>query len=145
MQGCEHIPTAKFRQIVSGRKAQGCTNEQIAEFFEISDDTLKKYYADELRTGKALFMDDVYAALKKRVAEGSDKLITLCLTHQGNWRSADGKAQTDATLELAKATEQASKLNVLTDSLVGHLVRDADVVRSEAPLTLDDTQDVSPS
>ncbi len=78
MQGCTHIPTHQTRLLVSGRKAQGCTHEQIAEFLEISTETLAKHYPYELKNGRALFMDDVHEALRKRISEGSDLLIKLC-------------------------------------------------------------------
>jgi hypothetical protein len=118
VRGLEHVPTQETRAMVAGRKAQGRTHEEIADYFEISVDTLTKHYAVELRTAKPLFMDRVHAALEKRLSEGSDKLITLCLTHQCGWRSADKMAEIDAQKEIAAQAEAThNKLNEYTAEL----------------------------
>lgn len=108
-KGSEHKPTADTRALVAGRKAQGHRNEDIADFFNISTETLAKHYPHEIKNGRVIFMDEVHQALKKRIAEGSDRLITLCLTHVSNpngWRSADKMLEVDALKENTAALER---------------------------------------
>lgn len=142
MQGLEHKPTRETRATVVTRKARGCSQAEIAESMDINVDTLYKHYEVELRIAKPEADDKVYSKLMQRIDAGSDKLIDLYARTQLGWRTADSKAQVDATIELAKATEHASQLDVLTNDLVGHLVRDANVV-AESTSIIDNAQDVS--
>lgn len=132
MQGLEHEPTETTRAYVSSKRALGFTHEQIAENLEISDVTLTKYYGLELRTGKSTFLEDVLGAFKTRVAEGSDMLIKLALTHQGGWRSADKMAEVDALKENTEALKKKQATDELVAELRDHLKADADVLAETA-------------
>lgn len=125
MQGLEHEPTPTTRAYVVSKRTQGHTHEQIADYLDISDVTLTKYYGTELRVGKSAFLDDVLTAFHNRLKDGSDMLIKLALTHQGGWRSADKIAEVDALKENTAALKKKAATDELTAELRDHLKADA--------------------
>mgnify|MGYP003343454911 CR=1 FL=1 len=48
-----HEPTEKDRKQVTMMSGIGLTHDQISKVMQISDETLRKYYRDELETGEA--------------------------------------------------------------------------------------------
>lgn len=53
MAQAPHIPTDEFRRQAETLAGLGLPHEQIAAVIGIDDKTLRKYYPDELRVGKA--------------------------------------------------------------------------------------------
>jgi len=113
-RGSAHKPTDTTRALVSARKAQGYTDEAIADFLNISADTLVKHYSTEINTARPVFLDEVHEAMQKRIAEGSDKMIIFALTHKANpngWRSVDKMAEVDALKEQTAALERKAEID----------------------------------
>lgn len=48
-----HVPDAKSRRIVETLAGFGLTHKQLGEVVGLDDNTLRKHYADELKTGAA--------------------------------------------------------------------------------------------
>ena len=48
-----HTPTAERRRMVVAMTGVGATQQTVASTLSISDKTLRRYYADELREGAA--------------------------------------------------------------------------------------------
>lgn len=75
-----HAPTAQTRALVSVCKAIGYTDEQIAATVEISLNTLKLHYKDELATGAAKVNAKVAANLfTTAVSPTHPKAITAAI------------------------------------------------------------------
>jgi hypothetical protein len=68
--GALHKPTEQTRAYVFALASFGVRQDEIADFLGISDDTLRKHYADELRTAK-LERNAAVAAFLFRSANGS--------------------------------------------------------------------------
>jgi len=117
VQGLEHTPTHDTRLLVASRKARGCTDTEIAEYFEINEATLAKHYAHELKTGKSLFVDEVFGSMRQKIAEGSERLMMFYMTHQAGWRSADKQIEVDALKENTAALERKQLLDEKTAEL----------------------------
>lgn len=113
-QGSAHKPNNATRALVASRKAQGYTNEEIAKQMCLSSDTLVKYYPEEIATARLALQDEIFEAFRRRVREGSDKMLTLALTHTMNpngWRSVDKMAEVDALKEQTAALERKAEID----------------------------------
>jgi hypothetical protein len=85
-----HVPTQKTRDKVESLVAFGITQEQIARNLEISVDTLKKYYDDELSNGLTNAINEVANVLFSKAVEERDlAACTFFLKTRGRWREKD--------------------------------------------------------
>lgn len=55
-----HGPTEKTRASVEGMVAAGLTQEEISGLMSISENTLRKHYAEELKHGKAKMVRSLF-------------------------------------------------------------------------------------
>jgi DNA-binding transcriptional regulator LsrR (DeoR family) len=80
-----HEPTEFTRGKVAGLYIAGIKKEDIAKRLNISDDTLRKYYKDELDHAKQDVQEGLVKILISKAYEGNMKAIMAWLTHQGKW------------------------------------------------------------
>ena len=132
MQGAEHKPTRETRALVTTRKQRGCTDIQIAEYMQLSENTLRKHYDVELRVAKEVFTDHVFGRLASLIESDNEMVVfnaqKFYLTHQGGWKPAEKQAEIDANKELAAAISAKAEADTLTAQLRGHLSNDATVL-----------------
>lgn len=110
VQGKKHIPSRELRSLVTLRKQRGCSNEQIAEYLNITLITLLKHYDVELRTAREEFTDKVFGRLASLI-DGTNEMVSFnaqkfYLTHQAGWKSADKQIEVDAMKEQTAALER---------------------------------------
>lgn len=103
-----HHPTNKTREEVGDFVCAGYTQEQIAEYFDIDVQTLKKQYKQELREAKMALIKLVSKTAYQRALEGNENMIKLVLSTQGRWVTP-------------KAPEDVEK-DKQTNTLLGRLV-----------------------
>jgi hypothetical protein len=85
-----HQPTSELRKTVSALKAFGHTHVDIAKYLHIDDDTLVKYYADELDNGLTDANFKVANKLFKKAYEDEDvKAQIFWLKTRARWREKD--------------------------------------------------------
>lgn len=81
-----HQPTDENKKQVESMAAVGITQEQIAQFLKISQDTLAKYYEDELANGAIKANAKVASSLYTQAINGNvTAQIFWCKTRLG-WR-----------------------------------------------------------
>ena len=117
MQGLEHKPNKETVALVCSYSAGGATQEEIAAVLQISDDTLRKHYAVELKTAKIVYTQKVVGKLREKIEEGSEKSIFFYLTHEGGWKSADKQIEVNALKENTAALERKRLLDEKTEEL----------------------------
>lgn len=85
-QGKEHKPTKENRELVRRYSALGVTFEDIALKLKINDDTLKKYYQEELDDGRidanAVIAGTLFAQAKK----GNTAAAIFWLKTRARWK-----------------------------------------------------------
>lgn len=85
----KHTPTTETRALVERSAGLGVTQESIAEYLNIDEKTLRKYYSKELSRGKFQANILVFGKLFEQCMEGNlTALIFWCKT-QGKWRETD--------------------------------------------------------
>lgn len=81
------VPTKEQRRLVETHAAVGTQHELIAELMDISGDTLVKYFAKELRLGRAKINARIGASVAKKALEGSAKHEFFWLKTRGGYSS----------------------------------------------------------
>lgn len=120
-RGAKFRPTDVQRAEVLKRAIDGCPQEVIAGILDIDVDTLKKYFKDELKKGKALCAGDFIGKLKKMgVVEGIPSAVIFYLKTQCGYREKDPQPQepTRTNLIFNKGETRHSK-QVLPDKKEG--------------------------
>jgi hypothetical protein len=92
-----HEPSDKDRKQVTVMAGIGLTHDQIAKVLGISDETLRKYYGNELETAEALMNAQVAQnlfsiATSKGTGSVAAAIFWLARDHQGRGR---GKERTE--------------------------------------------------
>ena len=107
----EHKPTEESRAKVLGLACAGLPQDEIADYFDISVQTLAKCYSTELRKKKRDRIQSISDKAYELALGGDLKMITLILTHQGNWASAKTKEDNE------KDKQHLSLMEKLIDKL----------------------------
>jgi hypothetical protein len=81
-----HEPTADSRKSVKGMAALGLPQPLIAAVQEIDDKTLRKYYGDELKQGKAGTNLQVAGWLFEQCKKGNVTAMIFWLKTQAGWK-----------------------------------------------------------
>lgn len=118
--GSVHVPTEELREYVRNLKRGGATNDQIASCLNMCDDTLRKYYKNELDNSVIDLTAEMTGILVQKAREGELSAAIFWLKTKGGYRSADAEAANSATLEaarLAAASARKSELDTLTQQL----------------------------
>lgn len=90
----EHQVTEKSRGKVTSLKAYGYSNVEIADYLNISDDTLVKHYKEELRTAAIDANEAVADRLWAKAVEQDDiQAQIFWLKTRGRWRTVDKDEQ----------------------------------------------------
>ncbi len=108
MQGQGHEPTSLSREKVAAFSCAGFAQAWIAKYFNIDEDTLVKYYSEELHNARLDKVQQVAAHAYRRALEGSDKMAELILRTQARWANAKSAEE----IESAKLAAQA-QLSIL--------------------------------
>ena len=87
-RGKTHVPTVESRAIVARYKAMGRTHEEVANELGINDDTLKKYYEEELVKGKTRAVVNMGGALYRAGINGNVTAMIFYLKTQDRWTEA---------------------------------------------------------
>jgi predicted transcriptional regulator len=107
-----HKPTIASRAEVSALLSFGVTHDQIADYMSMSPTTLRKHYADELRTASISANAQVARCLFKKAVEQDD------LTAQIFWLKTKARWRTDETLQLSDQNDKLqSELKTLREQL----------------------------
>lgn len=78
-------PTDDKRLLVKELSGVGIKQEQIASILKISDDTLRKYFKEELELGIADAHANMARAIYKKAINGSEKLMMYYGNCQMGW------------------------------------------------------------
>ena len=81
-----HKKTAEKASLVERLKSFGSTDEQIAAFLDIDNDTLQKYYKKEIREGKTKTILELGGKLVSQAKQGDTACLIFYLKTQGGWR-----------------------------------------------------------
>lgn len=103
-----HHPTPETREEVGDFVCAGYNHEQIAEYFNIDHETLKKHYKEELCNAKMRLINLVSKTAYQKALEGNEKMIDFVLRTQAKWVTP-------------KAPEDVEK-DKQTNTLLGRLV-----------------------
>jgi len=109
-----HEPTDKDRKQVTLMAGIGLTHDQIAKIVGISDETLRKYYGEELATATARMNAQVAQNLFSMATgkgAGSVASAIFWMKSRGGWREVDRKEITGPNGGPIK-TENTNKLDV---------------------------------
>ena len=86
----KHIPTDKLRSQVSALISFGVTHQDIARYIGINQDTLVKYYREELDTGAIHANAQVAAKLYRKAVDQEDlSAMIFWLKTRARWRTVD--------------------------------------------------------
>lgn len=81
-----HTPTDETRQLVKFAAAVGTRYEVIARQLGICDDTLKKYYRDELDLGRDQANQAIASSLYQKALDGDTTAMIFWLKTRARWR-----------------------------------------------------------
>jgi len=85
-QGQEHKPTKENRELVRRYSALGVTYEDIALKLKINDDTLKKYYQEELNDGRIDANAVIAGTLFNQAKKGNTAAAIFWLKTRARWK-----------------------------------------------------------
>lgn len=85
-QGKQHTPTKENRELVKRYSALGVTYEDIALKLKINDDTLKKYYKEELDEGRIDANAVVAGTLFNQAKKGNTAAAIFWLKTRARWK-----------------------------------------------------------
>ena len=110
-----HEPTLITRSKVEAFACAGFAQPWIAKYLNIDEDTLVKYYKEELHNAKMDKLEMVASHAFRRAMENSDKMLELILRTQARWANAKSDEEIKALRD--KQTENATILEQLADRL----------------------------
>lgn len=110
-------PTEKDRKQVLAMAGIGLTHDQIAKIMAISDETLRKYYPNELETGlsrmNAMVAQNLFSIATSK-GQGSVAAACFWLKTRARWHEVSRTEHTGADggpVQIATQTIDASELN----------------------------------
>lgn len=106
-----HEPDEEKRAKIIAFACAGYTHSQIANYFDIDEKTLRKYYRYELDQAKMEKIGKLSDSVYKKALEGDDKMLEFVLKCQGRWSYA--KPPEDA--------ERDKKVESLMEKLIDKL------------------------
>lgn len=80
-----HKPTQETREKVAKLAIAGCSQEKIAFYLNITDETLRKYYARDLEVPLLDCTMELSNALYESAMNGNVDDRKFWLTHRGGW------------------------------------------------------------
>jgi predicted transcriptional regulator len=86
MQGKEHIPTEESRKLVKSLAAVGTRYVDIAHKLEITDDTLRKHYKEELESGRIDANAQIANTLFQQAKKGNMTAAIFWLKTRAGWK-----------------------------------------------------------
>jgi len=95
-----HEPTEKDRKQVTMMAGIGLTHDQISKVMQISDETLRKYYYDELETGEAKTTAMVAQNLYNMATGAGSSAVTAAIfwmKTRAGWREVNRNEITGAS------------------------------------------------
>ena len=95
-----HKPTAVTREKVFDFKSFGVTNEEIANYLDISIETLTKYYRTELNKAVLDANASMAKSLYQNARDGDTTAQIFWLKTRGRWRSEDSKILAESNDDL---------------------------------------------
>jgi hypothetical protein len=78
-----HQPTDELRQRISDLVMAGTPIHIICEILDMTDNTLNKYYAKELKTAKSIAIERIAKTVYQQAVDGDNKAQALYLKTQG--------------------------------------------------------------
>jgi hypothetical protein len=81
----KHVPTEDNQRTVSQAAAMGLTVPQTASLIGMSDESLRKYYSDELIDGKSKAIMTIGGKLYQKAKDGDTTAMIFYLKTQGRW------------------------------------------------------------
>lgn len=106
-----HVPTIKTRGKVIEFICSGFGQKDIAMYFDINEDTLRKYYREELDKAHIHRTSKLGGKLYKQALGGDFKSQEFWLRTQGRWANAKPKED----------IERDNKIDSLLETLVGQV------------------------
>ncbi len=103
----EHVPTQAARSKVMAFSCAGYNQTQIADYFQIDEKTLRKYYRYELDGAKMEKITTLSNSTYKMALEGNEKMIEFVLKCQGRWSYAKAPEETDLSKAVTTVLEMA--------------------------------------
>ena len=85
-QGVEHIPSEDSRKLVRNLAAMGTRYIDIATKIEITDDTLRKHYRDELEGGRIDANAQIANTLFQQAKKGNMTAAIFWLKTRAGWK-----------------------------------------------------------
>jgi len=85
----QHKPTEQSRLRVMCDAIAGFTQNQIADRMGISDDTLRKYYREELDSGVKSIVSEAVSVVVQEMRDGDRTSAFFILKCKGRWRETD--------------------------------------------------------
>lgn len=109
--GRKHVPTDSTKQTVFDLCSFGITFDRIAKHIGISDDILRKYYDEELRTAEINRNAEVANVLFKKATVDEDLgAVIFWLKTRGRWSTTHEQDAKDTVIEqLIKQLATSSK------------------------------------
>lgn len=112
-------PTEEQRYTVSLMAGIGIVHDEIAKCVGISDETLRKYFREELDTGKVKTIARVADSLVRQALAGNITAAIYYLKTQGGWRETGDASKPQGKKEAAQeAAKTAGKGSGWGDDLM---------------------------
>jgi predicted transcriptional regulator len=86
MQGVEHIPTEDSKKLVRNLAAMGTRYVDIAHKIDITDDTLRKHYKEELEGGRIDANAQIANTLFQQAKKGNMTAAIFWLKTRAGWK-----------------------------------------------------------
>ena|ERR1700679_1548751 len=95
-----HVKTPETIEAVSKMYINGVSHDDIARCINISDETLRKYYSDDMQNAWSMAVMKAGDRLYEIGMRGDAKSLLAWLTHRGKWSA---HKQPEAKNELTQA------------------------------------------
>jgi hypothetical protein len=121
-----HEPTAELKKIAETHAAVGTPQWAIAEEMGISEDTLQRHYAKELRLGLIRMNARIGSAVAKKALEGSSE-------HERFWLARRGGQAWANKQELSTPPGQPLEFRNLSDEEINARIAEHEARRNAEP------------
>lgn len=109
-QGAKHTPTEETRAKVSEMASFGVSRRCICGILDVNEDTLLKYYKEELETSTEKMIFKVAKTLfEKAVYDKDVTSMIFMLKTRGRWRTVDNESVLESNEKLREEMLQLRK------------------------------------
>ena len=84
-----HKPSERDKEFVRMLAAMNCSHDDIAKKMSISDETLRKYYANDIEVGRIDANVQVATRLYQKALQSDNTCMTFWLSRRAGWKEPE--------------------------------------------------------